>query len=1196
MTTRIRVTLSSLLLFLLLLAFAAGPAAATEPWWSLNTSIRPAVIDQGAEAKIFVRAVNIGNACTPSAGPGEDGTLCTADDEGIVPTTLTATLPEGMEIVEEGGEPDVSIFAFYKGAQPVPNASGHCSVSGRQISCATDVSQAYIQHAVEEILEEEPFKAIIEAEPEFCAPCRPFLEAIFQPAIEEQNPPVPPLAPFEYFEMRVRVRDVSAAAGAAYSAEASGGGATPVSRTRLLSLGVGAPSFGTEDYALRPEAEGGGLDSRAGAHPYQLTTTFNLNQNGDEAPAGAPEEQYEHPPALVRNLRFRLPPGQIGNAAAVPRCSADDFSTLVPGFPNLCPPDTAIGVAVVSVYEPAHLGHVTVPVPLFNLEPAFGEPARFGFDLLATPVILDTTVRSGPGEDYGVTVSTSNTSQLANVIASTVTFWGVPGDPSHNSARGWSCLVKGHYNEEGTTLPPCEPENAQKPVAFLTLPTDCNAPFATDVSGESWSSLTTPEQSFDPFLYSLEEGGSPTSLIGCNQLPFAPQIHSEPTSNSATSPTGISFDISFEDEGLLSSKPGARAQSQMKRAVVTLPQGFTTNPSVAEGLKACSQAEYEAATPEPNSGCTPESKIGEVEVTSPLLQPDQVLHGGLYVATQHDNPNHNLLTLYLVARNAEIGTIVKEALKVTPDPVTGQLTTEVDNVPELPFSHVHLAFRQGQRSPLITPPACGPYTVKALLYPWSNPDAPVERTSSFEISQGPEGQPCPSGGLPPFHPELEAGTKNNAAGTYSPFYARISRKDSEQEITHFSIKLPPGVSGKLAGVAKCSDGQIAAAKAREHEGGGQEELDSPSCPAGSEIGHTLVGTGVGNVLAYAPGKLYLAGPYHGAPISIVSVTAAKVGPFDLGTVVVREALKVNSETAEVFVDATGSDPIPHIVDGIPTHLRDIRIYVDRPEFVLNPTGCERTSTASTVLGSGLDFVSEADDNPVTVSSPFQAADCAALGFKPKLTLALKGGTKRSQVPALKATLTARKGDANIARSEVILPHSEFLEQNHLGSTCTRVQYNEGAGHGAGCPANSLIGRARAVTPILSEPLEGMVYLRSNGSERKLPDLVAALKSQEINIDLVGFIDSVREKNSKGETISKIRNRFQAVPDAPVEKFTLELYGGKKGLLVNSTNLCQGKHNAKVNFTAHNGRIEEFISALKTSCPKKHGKRSKKKRG
>jgi hypothetical protein len=213
-----------------------------------------------------------------------------------------------------------------------------------------------------------------------------------------------------------------------------------------------------------------------------------------------------------------------------------------------------------------------------------------------------------------------------------------------------------------------------------------------------------------------------------------------------------------------------------------------------------------------------------------------------------------------------------------------------------------------------------------------------------------------------------------------------------------------------------------------------------------------------------------------------------------------------------------------------------------------------------------------------------------------LTLQLKGGTKRSQVPALKATLTARKGDANIARSEVILPHSEFLEQNHLGSTCTRVQYNEGVGHGAGCPANSLIGRARAVTPILSEPLEGMVYLRSNGSERKLPDLVAALKSQEINIDLVGFIDSVREKNSNGETVSRIRNRFQSVPDAPVEKFTLELFGGKKGLLVNSTNLCKGKHNAKVNFTGHNGRIEEFTSALKTSCPKKHGKRSKKKRG
>jgi len=313
--------------------------------------------------------------------------------------------------------------------------------------------------------------------------------------------------------------------------------------------------------------------------------------------------------------------------------------------------------------------------------------------------------------------------------------------------------------------------------------------------------------------------------------------------------------------------------------------------------------------------------------------------------------------------------------------------------------------------------------VEADLYPYSNPTVPLHDTSSFQITTGPEGQGCPSGATPPFHPNLEAGTTNNAAGTYSPFYTHLSRKDSEQEITHFSIKLPPGVIGKLAGVSSCSDAAIAAAKAREREGGGQEELSSPSCPANSEIGHSNVGSGVGNVLAYAPGKLYLAGPYHGSALSIVSITAAKVGPFDLGTVVVRFALNIDHETAEVSVDGVGSDPIPHIVDGIPIHLRDIQAFVDRPNFTLNPTSCKKTSTASTVLGSGLNFASEADDQPFTATSPFQVGSCASLGFKPKLALSLIGGTKRGDTPKLKAVLTARPGDANIGSAQVTLPHS-----------------------------------------------------------------------------------------------------------------------------------------------------------------------------
>jgi hypothetical protein len=544
----------------------------------------------------------------------------------------------------------------------------------------------------------------------------------------------------------------------------------------------------------------------------------------------------------------------------------------------------------------------------------------------------------------------------------------------------------------------------------------------------------------------------------------------------------------------------------------------------------------------------------------------------------------------MVFKEPKLGVLVKQPLKVESDPLTGRITTVAEELPELPISHFRLHFRAGSRSPLATPAACGMFSATATLYP-SSGGPPQESSSTFEIITGPDAGPCPSGGAPPFHPGLTAGTINNAAGRYSPFDVHLTRADSEQEITHFSIKLPPGVTGKLAGIPFCPEADIAAARSRERQPhGGQEELEHPSCPAASEVGHTLVGSGVGPSLTYVPGKVYLAGPYQGSNLSLVAITAAKAGPFDLGTVVIREGLKVNPETAEVSVDAGTSDPIPHIIDGIPVHLRDIRVYVDRPEFVKNPTNCEPTSTASTVLGSGANFASEADDRPVTVTSRFQAADCANLGFRPALQISLKGPTKRAGLPALTAVVTPKAGDANIGRAVVTLPPSEFLEQGHIGNSCTRVQFNASGGNGEQCPANSVLGHAVAITPLLSEPLEGPVFLRSNGGERKLPDLVAALHSKDINIDLVGFIDSLHKK---GSDISQIRTTFAKVPDQPVTRFTLQMAGGKKGLLVNSTNLCKGTHKAISEFTGQNGKRSDSEPAVKAQCGKKKGKKSKK---
>ncbi|HWN73511.1 MAG TPA: hypothetical protein VNN15_06870, partial [Solirubrobacterales bacterium] len=637
---------------------------------------------------------------------------------------------------------------------------------------------------------------------------------------------------------------------------------------------------------------------------------------------------------------------------------------------------------------------------------------------------------------------------------------------------------------------------------------------------------------------------------------------------------GLDFSLDVNDPGLTELE--GIAGSDIKEARVVMPEGMSANPSVANGLEGCSKAQLaaETASSAPGAGCPNASKIGTVEVETPLL--DEALTGSLFVATPYDNEAGSLVALYMVIKNPKLGVSVKQTLRVELDPVTGRITTVAENLPQLPFSHFLIHLREGPRSPLATPPTCGEQDMEAILTPWAG-GPPVVTHSAFSIVSGPGGGAC-SNPLP-FNPGFTAGTTDNTGGRYSPFLTRLTRSDADQEISSFSFKLPRGLIGKLAGIPYCSDAAIVAARARTGPHGGAEEEASPSCPAASKVGHTQVGAGVGPSLTYAPGNLYLAGPYNGSPLSLVAITPAKVGPFDLGTVVVRFAVKINPETAEVSVDASGSDPIPRILHGLPVHLRDIRAYVDRPGFILNPTSCNRTTTAATVLGVGPapSFTSA----PVTVSVPFQAAGCGSLGFKPKLTLSLKGGTKRGDTPALKAVLTARGGDANIGRAQVTLPHSEFLEQAHIKTICTRVQFAQGSRPGEGCPKASVYGFARAVTPLLSEPLEGPVFLRSSSHE--LPDLVAVLHGQ-IDIVLAGRIDSTK----KGQ----IRNTFETVPDAPVSKFTLEMRGGKKGLLVNSTNICAGRHRATARFTGQNGKLSISKPQLTTKCGKK-GKKHKK---
>jgi hypothetical protein len=926
--------------------------------------------------------------------------------------------------------------------------------------------------------------------------------------------------------------------------------------------------FGIERFSAQAEEEGGAPTTQAGVHPFQLTQTFQWN-SGRVIPGEGRPRGFVEQPALPRNTALTFPVGLVGSATAVPPCPLADFLTLnVPAeLVNPCPPASVVGVASVTINELGALGFQRLAVPIFALPPERGEPARFGFMPFGVPVIIGTSL--DPSDEYRVTGEVRNASQAAQVLSATLTLWGVPGDPRHDSSRGWGCTLYTH------TLP-CEATTNREQTPFLRMPVSCASPLGYRGLAEPWNA--PPGSGVRPRFEA-------PALRGCSRVPFDPAISNALTSKLASGPSGLDLRIDMPDKGLENPKEGAISEAQFKRAEIVFPEGVTVNPSIAEGLAVCSEAAYEAERYDsrPGEGCPQASKIGSVQISTPLLAEQAT--GAVYQATPYENKTESLIGLYLIARIPARGVLVKQPIEVRPDPVTGQLVSIAENVPQLPFSSFEFHFREGGRSPLITPPGCGTFNTVARFVPWSaaDPDNPdpsevVERQATFTIERGVDGGACPQGPAP-FHPGFEAGTLNNQAGAYSPFLMHLTRGDGEQDMGKFSFTLPPGVLGRLAGIPYCPEAGIARAQGRQGPHGGQEEIDDPSCPAASRIGTTLGGAGVGNQLTYVKGSLYLAGPWHGDPLSVVAITPAVAGPFDAGTVVVREALRLNPITARAEVDGAASDPIPHILKGIPLSLRDLRVYADRPDFTLNATSCEPFKAESTIWGDGT-ALEPLSPSPAELSSRYQAAGCASLGFKPKLNLRLKGGTRRGAFPALRAAYVPRKhNQANLSRLTLTFPNSAFIEQGHFRTICTRVQFAAGPGFGANCPKGSVYGDVKVWTPLLDEPLQGPVYLRS--SNHNLPDAVLALHGL-VDIEVAVRIDSVH---------GRLRATVSGAPDAPVSRAIVNMQGGQKGLFVNSTNLCLAKHRARVNAKGQNGKrlvLKPLVRAV--SCKKAHRKR------
>jgi hypothetical protein len=964
------------------------------------------------------------------------------------------------------------------------------------------------------------------------------------------------------------------------------GPVAPASLLRGVALGEAPVPFGVEDYELSPEADGGATLAQAGAHPFQLTTTITLNQTADARPL----ENFSHKPsvnpvALPRDLHFQWPPGLIGNPNPkyLAQCTdADFFRSVDSGGANLCSPQSAVGVATVTVNEPSLAEVTQLTVPLFNMVPRKGEPARFGFNVLAAnaPVVIDTAVRSGG--DYGVTVSSDTITQTAALLSSQVTVWGVPGELSHNRQRGWACLAESHGRPIEAPLKPCSQtatHQGDSPPAFLSLPTACTGPLPSTVLGDSWSD-PLPVAAF-PTLASA----SLPALQQCSSVPFSPSIDAAPDSSSASSPTGFAVNLHVPQAETLNAK--GRAEGAVKDINVALPQGLSVNPSAADGLEACSEslagftgfaeflapnqsATFTPGLPDPlRAGlnfCADAAEVATVKVKTPILE--NPIEGGVYLASQNQNPFGSLIALYLIASDPISGVVVKLTgeTKLSAD---GQITASFQNNPQAPFEDAELHFFAGPRAPLATPAHCGSYETTSSLTPWSGAAAATP-SSAFQITSGPGGGPCPGATLP-FAPSLTSGTSANAAGSYGVLSTTIERGDGQQAIQSVKLHTPAGLAGILTGVTLCTEA----------------DANAGACPANSQIGQTTVAGGVGESPVVVPGgKVYLTEHYEGAPFGLAITEPVKAGPFDLehdtanpgnqpacDCLVVRAKIDVDPHTAEL---TASTEQIPSMVDDIAVQLKKLNVRIDRQNFTFNPTNCDPLQITATVNGY------EGASQPL--SSPFQAANCQNLKFAPTFKVSTSGKTSKANGTSLKVKLTYPNAPlgayANLAKAKVSLPKQLPSRLSTLNKACTSQVFDQNP---ANCPKESAVGSAKVITPVLPVPLTGTAYLVSHAAEA-FPDLTIVLKGYGITVDLIG---STQIKN--GITTST----FKATPDVPFSSFELNLPAGKFSVLTANANLCASKLSMPTEFTAQNGAlIQQNTPISVTGCKKTLTKRQK----
>ena len=761
---------------------------------------------------------------------------------------------------------------------------------------------------------------------------------------------------------------------------------------------------------------------------------------------------------------------------------------------------------------------------------------------LNIPISVPVAVRTSG--DYGLRFTVSEITQETPLSAANLTIWGFPTDTGHDPQRfpeGSPGHPAGCPGETGTACIIKGAETGLTPQPLVDNPTVC--------TGQPQVNTLEVQTYQDPAHRSSATYEIPP-MTGCEKMTFKPALYAEPTTSATDTPSG--FNIEMADPQFLGK---AVTPSELKAGNVTLPPGFTINPDAADGQRACTDAEANFDSEAP-AECPDNAKIGTVAIHTIALQ--ATLNGSIYLGEPLPGDQYRLfLTVHGYGVNAKlIGSF-------RPDPITGQVTAEFANLPQVPFDSFQIHLFASDRGLLATPTQCTVYPISAEFVPWNSILAPVISTQFFGLTSGPHGGACP-GQVRPFNPSLEAGTSNSLAGAFSAFTLKLDREDGDQNLNEVNFKMPPGFVGSLKGLAYCPASAIGVAAGKT----GRQELAEPSCPASSLVGSTNVAAGPGSHPFHAVGKIYLSGPYGGAPLSLIALTPALAGPYDYGVVAVRVALNVNEKTAQV---GAVSEALPQIIGGVPIRMRSIQVNIDKPEFTINPTNCSKFAVESEAIGN---------QNTVTkFSSPFHVDNCAALGFKPHMTvtqLGKRAQAQRNHDPAMRFDLYTRGGDANLKSVAVTLPKSFEIDQRHLGNICSKVQLAKER-----CAGRQPIGNVEVNTPLLTQPLKGPAYAVSGYG--KLPHLAFILAGQ---------VTLLPEAVSASVNGGHLRTTVPVIPDAEIGHFRLTLLGGKQGYLINSRDLCAAPDVSIVEFVGQSGKVLTQKATAKTNCPKAKKKKKK----